>query len=160
MSETVFEVRHMRKTFGPTVALKDVDLILRAGEIRGLIGENGSGKSTVMSIASGKQKADSGEMIYRGKPWDPETMIQAQKAGISMILQEANTIPGITVAQNIFAGREKDFSKFGIVNMKKMNEAAAALLDKFGIKHIHAADPIHDYNFEDRKLVEIVRCVT
>ena len=111
MSETVFEVRHMRKTFGPTVALKDVDLILRAGEIRGLIGENGSGKSTVMSIASGKQKADSGEMIYRGKPWDPETMIQAQKAGISMILQEANTIPGITVAQNIFAGREKDFSK-------------------------------------------------
>ena len=160
MSETVFEVRHMRKTFGPTVALKDVDLILRAGEIRGLIGENGSGKSTVMSIASGKQKAFSGEMIYRGKPWDPETMIQAQKAGISMILQEANTIPGITVAQNIFAGREKDFSKFGIVNMKKMNEAAAALLDKFGIKHIHAADPINYYNFEDRKLVEIVRCVT
>ncbi len=160
MNEVVFEVKHMHKTFGPTVALGDVSITLKKGEIRGLIGENGSGKSTIMSIASGKQKADSGEMIYRGTPWNPETMIEAQKAGISMILQEANTIPGVTVAQNIFAGRESEFSRFGIVNMKKMCEAADVLLKKFGIEHIHAGDPINLYNFEDRKLVEIVRCVT
>ena len=160
MSEIVFEVKHMHKTFGPTIALEDVDIVLKRGEIRGLIGENGSGKSTIMSIASGKQKADSGEMIYQGRNWNPETMIEAQKAGISMILQEANTIPGVTVAQNIFAGREREFSKFGMVNMGRRNEAADALLKKFGIEHIHAGDPINYYNFEDRKLVEIVRCVT
>ena len=94
MKEAVLEIKHMRKTFGPTVALKDVDIVLRKGEIRGLIGENGSGKSTIMSIASGRQPADSGEMIYLGKPWNPKTMLEAQKAGISMILQVRNTIPG------------------------------------------------------------------
>lgn len=160
MKEAVLEIQHMRKTFGPTVALKNVDIVLRKGEIRGLIGENGSGKSTIMSIASGRQPADSGKMIYKGNLWNPTTMLEAQKAGISMILQEVNTIPGVTVAQNIFAGREKEFSKFGIVNMSKMCEAADALLKKFGVEHIKASDSINSYTFEDRKLVEIVRCVT
>lgn len=160
MKEAVLEIKHMHKTFGPTIALKDVDITLRHGEIRGLIGENGSGKSTIMSIASGRQPADSGEMIYLGEGWNPATMLQAQNAGISMILQEANTIPGVTVAQNIFAGREKEFSKFGIVNMKSMCVAAERLLKKFGVEHIKAGDLIDHYTFEDRKLIEIVRCVT
>lgn len=160
MGDVILEIKHMHKEFGPTVALKDVDITLRKGEIRGLIGENGSGKSTIMSIASGRQSATSGEMFYKGKKWMPSSMLQAQQEGISMILQEANTIPGITVAQNIFAGREKDFSKFGIVNMEKMNRAAEELLLKFGINHIGAGDPINYYSFEDRKLIEIVRCVT
>ncbi len=160
MKQAVLEIKHMRKTFGPTVALKDVDVVLRKGEIRGLIGENGSGKSTIMSIASGRQPADSGNMTYMGKPWNPATMLEAQKAGISMILQEANTIPGVTVAQNIFAGREKEFSKFGIINMAKMCNEADKLLKKFGIDYIKASDSINHYTFEDRKLIEIVRCVT
>ena len=80
MKQAVLEIKHMRKTFGPTVALKDVDVVLRKGEIRGLIGENGSGKSTIMSIASGRQPADSGNMTYMGKPWNPATMLEAQKS--------------------------------------------------------------------------------
>lgn len=158
-NEVLFEARHMHKAFGPTIALKDVDFTLRRGEIRGLIGENGSGKSTIMSIASGMQPATSGEMTYMGKPWQPSNMIESQHAGISMILQEANTISGVTVAQNLFAGREAEFSKFGVINMFKMYRAAEEMLRKFGITHIHARDQIDSLTFEDRKLTEIVRCV-
>ncbi len=158
--EIIFEARHMRKEFGPTIALKDVDFELRRGEIRGLIGENGSGKSTIMSIASGMQPATAGEMFFKGQPWHPTSMVHAQDAGISMILQEANTIPGVTVAQNIFSGHEAEFSKCGIINMRAMYKAAQKVLNEFGVGHIKASDLIDRYTFEDRKLVELVRCVT
>ncbi len=158
-NEVLFEARHMHKAFGPTIALKDVDFTLRRGEIRGLIGENGSGKSTIMSIASGMQPATNGEMLYLGKPWRPQSMIESQRAGISMILQEANTIPGVTVAQNLFAGREGEFSRLGVINMRKMYRAAEALLKKFGVTHISARDRVDALTFENRKLTEIVRCV-
>lgn len=155
----VFRAKALRKEFGPTIALKGVDIELKSGEIRGLVGENGSGKSTIMSIAAGMQSATAGEMEYLNKPWHPHSMIEAQHAGISMILQEANTISGVTVAQNIFAGRENEFSKLGLINMSKMYQAADEVLQKFGIAHIHGNDPIDIHTFEDRKLVELVRCV-
>lgn len=158
--EPIIEIRHMCKNFGPTRALRDVDVSFYRGEIRGLVGENGSGKSTITSIASGMQKATSGEMFYKGKPWNPDSMVDAQKHGISMVLQEANTIPDCTVAENLFAGRFDEFSKFGILNVAKMNQEAQKMLDHFGISHIKATDNINKYGFEDRKLVEIVRCVS
>ena len=159
-NEVIFEAKHMRKEFGPTIALKDVDISLYRGQIRGLVGENGSGKSTIMSIASGMQPATSGEMTYKGEKWEPKSMIDSQKKGISMILQEANTIPHVTVAQNLFAGQEKNFSKLGVISMPKMYRAADELLKKFGVDHIKGRDMIDALTFEDRKLVEIVRCVT
>lgn len=155
----VFRAKALRKEFGSTIALKGVDIELKTGEVRGLVGENGSGKSTIMSIAAGMQGATSGEMEYLGNPWHPKTMIEAQHAGISMILQEANTIPGVTVAQNIFSGRESEFATMGLINMGKMYRAADELLEKFGISHIRGRDPIDIHTFEDRKLVELVRCV-
>lgn len=158
--EALVEVRNMCKNFGPTRALRNVDIKFYRGQIRGLVGENGSGKSTVTSIISGMQKATSGEMFYKGQPWDPASMVQSQHAGISMVLQEANTIPGCTVAENIFAGRFDEFSRFGIVNMRRINEEAQKMLESFGITHICATDNINQYGFEDRKLIEIVRCVS
>lgn len=157
--EVLLEIRNMHKTFGPTVALKKVNITINRGEIRGLIGENGSGKSTIMSIASGMQPPTSGEMTYKGKEWKPTSMVEAQKAGISMILQEANTIPGVTVAENIFAGREKMFSAMGVMNMRKMYKEADKILAKFGLEHIKGNHMIDQYTFEDRKLIELVRCV-
>ena len=159
-NEIIFEAKHMRKEFGPTIALNDVDFVLRRGEIRGLIGENGSGKSTIMSIAAGMQGATAGEMFFKGQPWSPKSMVEAQNEGISMILQEANTIPGVTVAQNLFAGHEDEFSSFGVINMRKMYKAADELLANFGISRIKGKDPIEKHTFEDRKLIELVRCVT
>lgn len=157
MGDVILEIKNMHKAFGPTIALKDVDMTLKKGEIRGLIGENGSGKSTIMSIASGKQPPTRGEMRYKGKEWTPKSMLDAQEHGIAMILQEANTIPGVSVAQNIFAGCESQFTRFGIVDMKKMYKAADDLLAKFEISHIKGRDSIQAHTFEDRKLIEIVR---
>ena len=159
--EPIIEVRHMVKNFGPTRALRDVDVKFYRGEIRGLVGENGSGKSTITSIVAGMQKATSGEMFYKGEPWNPASMVDAQLHGISMVLQEANTIPNCTVAENIFAGRFNEFAKANsFLNIKKVNKAAQELLDSFGLEHIKATDSINKYGFEDRKLIEIVRCVS
>ncbi len=155
----IFRTSHLHKAFGPTIALKDVDFEVHRGEIRGLVGENGSGKSTIMSIAAGMQPATSGEMFYMDKPWAPKSMLEAQEAGIAMILQEANTIPGVTVAENLFAGREKEFSKFGIINMRKMYRAADEILAKFHIKTFSGSTKIDALSFETRKLVEIIRAV-
>lgn len=155
----IFKATHMHKEFGPTIALKDVDFELHRGEIRGLIGENGSGKSTIMSIAAGMQGATSGEMFYKGKAWKPKTMLEAQDAGIAMILQESNSIPGVSVAENLFAGREKEFSKFGIVFMGKMYKAADEILGKYGITDFKGKTPINTLSFETRKLIEIIRAI-
>jgi len=159
--EPIIEVRHMVKNFGPTRALRDVDVTFYRGEIRGLVGENGSGKSTITSIIAGMQKATSGEMFYKGEPWNPASMVDSQLHGISMVLQEANTIPNCTVAENIFAGRFNEFAKANsFLSMRKVNKAAQEVLDSFGLQHIKATDNINQYGFEDRKLIEIVRCVS
>ncbi len=155
----IFKATHMHKVFGPTVALKDVDFELHRGEIRGLIGENGSGKSTIMSIASGMQPATSGEMTYKGQPWAPKTMLEAQQAGIAMILQESNTIAGVTVAENLYAGREKEFAKFGFISMRKMYKAADKILAKFNITAFKGSTKINTLSFETRKLIEIIRAM-
>ncbi|MBP5254123.1 MAG: sugar ABC transporter ATP-binding protein, partial [Lachnospiraceae bacterium] len=125
----------MYKNFGATVALNDVSFVLCRGEIRGLVGENGSGKSTVSSIIAGIQPATKGEMVYKGKPWKPESTLKAQEAGIGMIMQEAGTIPNITVAENIFLGHEDLF--MGMTRLadsrKKMNDRCRELFDSLGL---------------------------
>lgn len=153
----VVKVRNMTKTFGSTVALDDVSIDVRRGEILGLIGENGSGKSTVTSIVSGMQKADKGEMFYEEQPWNPESMLYALEKGIGMIVQESGTVPGISVAENIFLGESKSFKKFGVVNRKEMCNKAQEALNKIGATHIVAEQITASLDMQDRKLIEIAR---
>ncbi len=159
-NDILLQVNNLYKSYGATRALKGIDLAVRIGEIHGLIGENGSGKSTATSIIAGMQPCDKGEMLFEGQNWQPKTMIEAQNSGISMILQEANTIGGATVAENLFIGQESKFASFGFVNKSKLNKAANDLLRKFGIEHIEASARIDRLGFEDRKLVEIVRTIS
>lgn len=160
MSEAVFlQARGICKAFGPTRALVDVDIEVRRGEIRGLIGENGSGKSTFSSIVAGAQKHDSGTFLLDGNPYQPVSMVDAQQHGISMILQEMGTIPKISVAANIFAGRLEQFSQKGFLNWKRINREANAILEDIGAPEIKAEMPINALNFEDRKIVEIARAM-
>lgn len=156
--ETVLEVRDMCKNFGATIALNHVNFTLKAGEVRGLIGENGSGKSTVSSIAAGMQKATSGDMLYLGKPWAPASALEAQKNGICMIVQEAGTIPSIPVADNIFLGHEDLFSAGPFVNHRKMVAAAQVLLDELGID-IDASVQTFRLDLQQCKLVEIAKAM-
>lgn len=157
--DLLLSCEHMYKSFGVTKALTDVFLQVRRGEIRGLIGENGSGKSTLSSIIAGMQPCDSGAMQLNGEPYRPANMLDAQRRGVSMVMQEAGTIPGITVAANIFVGKESYFKKGIFLQVRSMNRAAQEILDKIGAGHIRAAQMIDQLNFEDRKLVEIARAV-
>ena len=154
--EVLLEVQDMCKNFGVTVALNHVDFVVKRGEIRGLIGENGSGKSTVSSIISGMQKPTSGSMVYKGKTWAPTSTLEAQGAGICMIVQEAGTIPGIPVADNIFLGHENMFRKGPFINHMKMVKEAQNLLDSLGIE-IDAAERTERLSMQQCKLIEIAK---
>ena len=156
--EVVLSLKDMCKNFGVTVALNHVDLEVRAGEIRGLIGENGSGKSTISSIAAGMQPATSGDMIFKGKPWKPASALEAQNGGISMIVQEAGTIPNISVAENIFLGHEKMFAKGPFVIRSRMVQEAQKLLDELGIP-ISAKQPTYTLDMQACKLIEIAKAL-
>lgn len=159
MGAELLEARGVVKTFGHTKALQGVDFTLNRGEIRGFIGENGSGKSTLCSIFSGIYGCDEGELLFKGEKYAPSSMVEAQKKGIAMIVQEMGTVSGIGIADNIFIGKEKDFLKVGLVNKKAMNEAALKILKDIGVTDIIPKYKIDELNFEDRKLVEIARAM-
>lgn len=110
MKEPIFKATHIVKQFGPTIALNDVDIEIYPGEIRGFIGENGSGKSTMSQIMTGIYEKTSGSMEYHGKPWEPKSMIEALNGGIGIIVQENGTISEISVAENIYLGELSRFS--------------------------------------------------
>ncbi len=153
------EVQDMCKNFGVTIALSHVDFEVKTGEIRGLIGENGSGKSTVSSIIAGLQPPSSGTMRYKGQPWKPKTVLDAEAAGIGMIVQESGTISNISVAENIFLGSYKRFKRGPVIAKRAMIQEAQKALEKIGVTHIDASKPTRIYDMQDRKLIELAKCV-
>ena len=159
MNTPILEMKNITKKFGSVTALNGVDLEVYPGEIRGLIGENGSGKSTISSIAAGMQKATSGQMSYEGNAWEPESMIDALNKGIGMVVQESGTITGITVAENIFLAEMKKFKKGLLVDRKRLFEEADRALSNIGITSISGKDMMDSLSFQDRKLVEIAKVI-
>lgn len=157
-TQAVIRVEDMSKNFGVTVALNHVSFEVMPGEIRGLIGENGSGKSTVASIIAGRQSATNGEMLFNGQPWKPSTALQAQSAGVSMIVQEAGTIPNLTVAENIFLGHEQKFSTGPFINRAAMVKEATALLQEMEV-NIEATTQMDRLDMASRKLVEVIKAL-
>ncbi|MCQ2770526.1 MAG: sugar ABC transporter ATP-binding protein [Clostridia bacterium] len=170
--DILLEIKNMTKTFGPVTALKNVDLYLYKGDVLGLIGENGSGKSTITSIAAGMQKATSlDSMKYKGEDWAPSSMLDALnncgkgENGIGMIVQESGTIAGISVAENIFLGdldrfktfKLKNGKSFGPISKKQMYKAASKALAEIGIDNISPDAPMFTLDFQARKLVEIAK---
>ena len=127
--KVVLKVEGLNKSFGPTKAVVDMHLEIHPGEIHGLIGENGSGKSTVTSMIAGCLKPDSGVMTMNGKRHEPKSMLEGRASGICMLLQEKGTINHLTVSENIYLGEENQFSKGGIVNRRRMNQAARKVLE-------------------------------
>ena len=105
------------------------------------------------------QPANSGEMFYKGKPWKPATMLEAQKAGIGMIVQEAGTIANISVAENIFLGNYDKFKKGPIISKVAMISEARKALEKIGVTNINPALPARHYDMQERKLIEIAKCM-
>lgn len=112
-------MRGVHKVFPGVHALKGVDFSCFKGEVHALVGHNGAGKSTLIKILGGVYGADEGEIILRGKPFKPANPMDATNAGISIIYQEFNLMPDLTVAQNIFLGREPK-KRWGLIDIAVM----------------------------------------
>ena len=138
--------KNIDKRFGLTHAVNDVSLTVNAGEIRALIGENGSGKSTFSQMLCGIYTIGGGTFTLDGEELHCRNQVEANNAGVAIIVQEMGTLSGLTVAENIFLGHEEPFMHMGVKDTRAMNREGQRLLDEYGL-----------YNFEDRKLVEIVK---
>lgn len=118
-NQILLEIADISKAFGITKACQNISFTINKGEIHGLIGENGSGKSTLTSMIYGLQPQDSGKFIFLGKEYRAANQLEANSLGISAIVQEAGTLSGLTVAQNMFLGKEKEFIEKGFLNNQK-----------------------------------------
>ena len=154
---TLLVAEGIDKRFGITHAVNNVSLEIAAGEIRGLIGENGSGKSTFCQMLCGIYSIGGGTFTLDGEQLHIRNQVDANNAGISIIVQEMGTLSGLTVAENIYLGHEEPFVHMGVKDSRAMNREAQELLDSYGFGRIKAGAMIDHYNFEDRKLVEIVK---
>src|SRR5213083_1494718 len=103
--DDVLRVEHISKSFGPVVALRDINLHLRRGEVLGLLGDNGAGKSTLIKILCGFQKQDSGRMFLNGEPYEPKSVDHARALGIDTVYQDLALVDELTVYQNMFLRR-------------------------------------------------------
>lgn len=133
MSAQLLKVEGVSKTFPGVRALSDVHLELGAGEVLGLVGENGAGKSTLMKVLSGLYEKDSGTIYVDGSPVEIDSPSTAQALGISIIHQELHLMPDLTVAENIFIGREKRRVLGLLVDDKDTNRRARELFERLGI---------------------------
>ena len=160
MSENIFEIHGLNKSFGPTHANVNVDFALKKGEIRGLIGENGSGKSTLISQIAGIYGPDSGTMTIGGEEYAPNSPADAYEHKISMVLQELGVVGTLPVSVNVFLGRTGQFTKGGVVNLKAMNKAAAEVFEKWDLPMPPLNANPGTMLIESRKMVELARALS
>ncbi|MES2962275.1 MAG: sugar ABC transporter ATP-binding protein [Bdellovibrionota bacterium] len=152
----VLEAQGLTKTFQGVVALSDVALRLRAGEIHSLMGENGAGKSTLIKLLSGLYSPDRGTIRLEGREVRPTSNNDAQKIGISTVFQEVNLIPTMTVAENVFLGREP--KKWGRIDWKAMREGARRALARLEVD-IDVDRQLEDYPIAIQQMVAIARAL-
>lgn len=155
--DCLLKIRGLKKVYGNNTVLHDIDINIKPGEIVGLIGENGAGKSTLLKIISGVEKPTKGTIEMMGERYSCNSLLAANKMGIGMVFQDQSLIGSLTVAQNIFLGREKDFSTAGVINWSAMNVAARKALEYIDIHNLAPTIKVRDLNFATRQMVEIAK---
>jgi ABC-type sugar transport system ATPase subunit len=159
MNDDIIEMRHIHKSFSGVYALVDAQLSLKKGEVLGLIGENGAGKSTLMNILSGLLEPDSGTILLRGREAAFRSPHDALVAGVSMIHQELCLVPELSVAENIWMGREKSFTRAFLLNTAKMWYEARKLLDLYELP-LNPKSSISSLSIAEMQMVEIARALS
>ncbi|ALS25598.1 D-ribose transporter ATP-binding protein [Paenibacillus sp. 32O-W] len=157
MGPYIVEMKHISKSFPGVIALDDVTFNLKAGEVLALLGENGAGKSTLMKILSGVHAKDDGEMIIFGNVIENLTPKKAQELGIAIIHQELNLCGHLSIAENIFLGREK--LRFGLLSDKQMRKETEKILKRLNI-HLDPETPVRDLPVSKQQMVEIAKAVS
>ncbi|MGN0415598.1 MAG: sugar ABC transporter ATP-binding protein [Agathobacter sp.] len=157
MNEVIVSMEDITKTFPGVKALDHVQFHLRAGTVEALLGENGAGKSTLMKILSGVYTRDSGKLEIFGKEYGDLTPKEAQKAGVAIIHQELNMCRHLTVAENMFLGREKT-NGFALKNAQ-MEEEAKKILDELGVD-IDPKQPVGELSVAKQQMIEIAKALS
>ena len=157
MGEVILEMKQIDKSFPGVHALDHVDFEVKRGEVHALMGENGAGKSTLMKVLTGIYTKDSGSIIYEGKEIEFHNAREAQDAGVVIVHQELNMVGHLTVAQNIFIGRE--FKKGIRIDDKKMNEEAKKLFDRLNIE-IDPTTTMSDLTVGKQQMCEIAKAIS
>lgn len=150
----LLQTKNLSKSFGNVDALIDVDFTLLEGEVHALLGENGAGKSTLIKLITGVHKPDSGQILLNGKVIEVNNPNDAQKKGISPVYQEINLIPTLSVAENIYLGRQP--MRAGFINTAEMNEKARVMLQNYYI-NIDVTRTLSSFSIAIQQLVAIAR---
>jgi monosaccharide-transporting ATPase len=150
----VLEMRKISKVFPGVKALSGVDFRLFRGEVHAVMGQNGAGKSTLVKVLTGVHEHDAGEILLEGRPIRPASPFAAQKLGISTVYQEINLCPNLSVAENMFIGRQP--MRFGSIHWKELNRRAVEALGKLNIV-IDVAQPLSSYSIAIQQMVAIAR---
>ncbi|MFE3598421.1 sugar ABC transporter ATP-binding protein [Streptomyces sp. NPDC059142] len=155
--DELLRVEGIRKTFPGVVALDSVDFDLRRGEVHVLLGENGAGKSTLIKMLSGAYRPDAGRILVDGEEVRIHGAQDAERLGIATIYQEFNLVPDLTVAENIFLGRQP--RRFGLVDRKRMEADAAALLERVGVT-TPPSTKVRELGIARLQMVEIAKALS
>lgn len=158
MGSTILELRGITKAFGEKIANSDISLAIEAGRVHALVGENGAGKTTLMNMISGIYQPDSGEMYLDGELVEISGPNKADSLGIGMVHQHFKLVPTLTVAANVFLGRELRNS-FGKLSRKRMEDEVLELSKRFGLE-INPTDLIQDLSVGQRQRVEIIKALS
>jgi ribose transport system ATP-binding protein len=153
---SVLEVAGVDKSFAGVHALRGVDFTLRPGEVHALIGENGAGKSTLIKVVTGVYRPDAGRVRFAGAEREFRNPLEAQAAGISTIYQEVNLVPLMSVARNLYLGREP--RRLGLVDVGRMNRQAAQELRRFGVD-TDVTRPLRTLGLGAQQMVALARAV-
>lgn len=158
LAELLLQMKNIHKKFPGVYALKNVDFDLKSGEVHALLGENGAGKSTLIKVLGGIYRAEEGKIVIQGKETLINSVADARETGISIIHQEIMLVPNMTIAENIFMGREPT-TRLGGVNYRRMNTEAQALIDGFGM-NIDASRKVATLSIAQQQMVEIVKAIS
>ncbi|EUC12255.1 monosaccharide ABC transporter ATP-binding protein, CUT2 family [Burkholderia sp. YR290] len=152
------ELRKISKSFPGVRALSDVDLQLYPGEVHMLLGENGAGKSSLMKVLFGAYRADAGEFFFDGEPVAIGSPADAKRLGIAVIFQEFSLVPHLSIAQNIYLGREPR-NRFGLVDHRRMHADAAAVLGELGLAYDTRMQAV-ELGVAQQQMVEIAKALS
>lgn len=157
----ILKVEGACKSFFGVKVLDDVNFDVRAGEVHALMGENGAGKSTLMKIIMGIYRADAGAIYFDGQPSDIRSARDALALGISMIHQELNPIPAMSVAENVFVGREVRFGGSPFINKREQNLRTHALLKQYGMdEKVSPSMKMSELSIAQIQMMEIIKAVS
>ena len=159
MGKTILEAKHITKLFPGMKALDDVDFDLQEGEVHILVGENGAGKSTLSKVLLGAYKAEQGEIFLDGQPLKLTGTKDAIDKGIVAVYQENSLVPYLNAAQNIFLNREPK-TALGLLDLKKMNEDAKALLKTLNCEYIDVTRAVSSLSVAEQQMVEIAKALS